>query len=338
MLVFVLAAAACANDPGAVRVSQADTAVDELGNGATQGALTQLRAVAAMVRPGRVKDWYELSHLYSAGMPRSPFASNVTFTYHPTAYLPPTLHAANGEDVCGEIAGQGTQMDALGHFAYIDVSTGITTYLNGFTQDQMKPTPDAPLQHLGIEHAPPIVTSMLLLDARRYMNGGQRMAAGQQVTAADIQNIIAAEGLRPILPGDALFVYTGWEDLWSDDNPDPVHTQYYSEGPGLSYDAALYLQTKKIVIVGLDNPFTDAVPHGFIFGQGPPPAGAPPGLPFAVHHNDLTQAGIHQIQNLHLSELAADQVYLSAVMVLPLRIKGGAGSPIRPVAIGAPWR
>jgi kynurenine formamidase len=150
--------------------------------------------------------------------------------------------------------------------------------------------------------------------------------------------MIAAEGLRPILPGDALFIYTGWEDLWSDDNPDPSHTQYYSEGPGLAYDAALYLQTKKIVIVGLDNPFTDAVPHGFLIGQGPPPAGGPPGIPFAVHYNDLVVAGIHQIQNMHLSELAADQVYLSATMILPIMIKGGAGSPIRPVAIGAPWR
>jgi kynurenine formamidase len=213
---------------------------------------------------------------------------------------------------------------------------GVTRYYGGLTEADMKPTPSSPLQHLGIEHAPPIVTSALLLDARRYLNNGARMAAGQQVTADGIQAMIAAEHIRDILPGDAVFIYTGWEDLWSDDNPDPVHTEYYSSGPGLSYDAAKYLQQKQIVIVGLDNPFTDAVPTGFIFGQGPPPAGTPPGLPFSVHHNDLTQAGIHQIQNMHLSELAADEVYISAAFVLPIRILGGAGSPVRPVAIGAP--
>src|SRR5258706_12484247 len=194
-----------------------------------------------MLKPGRVRDGYELPHPCPAGMPRSPFSSPVTFSYHPTAYLPPTLHAANGEDVCGEIAGQGTQMDALGHFGYLDAN-GQTLYFSGFTQTQMKPTPDAPLQHLGFDRAPPIVTTALLLDARRYLNNGQRMAAGQQVTAADLQPILAAEGLRPILPGDAVFIYTGWEDLWSDDNPNPAQTDYYSMGPGLSYDAALYLQ------------------------------------------------------------------------------------------------
>ena len=29
-----------------------------------------------------------------------------------------------------------------------------------------------------------------------------------------------------------------------------------------------------------------------------------PWLPFGVHHHNLTQAGVHQIQNLNLTELA----------------------------------
>src|SRR5262252_3074573 len=108
ILALVLAVAGCTTEPTAASLTQADSTSDEIGNGATQGLLTQLRATAAMVRPGRVKDWYELAHLYSDGMPRSPFASPLSFSYHPTTYLPPFLHAANGEDVCGEIAGQGT--------------------------------------------------------------------------------------------------------------------------------------------------------------------------------------------------------------------------------------
>ena len=49
----------------------------------------------------------------------------------------------------------------------------------------------------------------------------------------------------------------------------------------------------------------------------------------------LSQAGIHLIENARLDELAADRVWLSCTMVLPLRDQGAAGSALRPVAIGA---
>ena len=32
-------------------------------------------------------------------------------------------------------------------------------------------------------------------------------------------------------------------------------------------------------------------------GKAPPAAGTPPGMPFAVHHHMLTQAGMHLIEN-----------------------------------------
>jgi kynurenine formamidase len=52
----------------------------------------------------------------------------------------------------------------------------------------------------------------------------------------------------------------------------------------------------------------------------------------------LAQAGIYLVENAKLDELAADKVWTSCVMVLPLRDKGAAGSPVRPVAIGASTR
>jgi kynurenine formamidase len=208
-------------------------------------------------------------------------------------------------------------------------------YYNGFTQEEVK-GPDGLLK-LGIEKSKPIVTTAILLDARKHLNGGQPLEAGQLITTEDIEFMLHKQKLRGLLPGDVLFIYTGWSELWQDDNPNPFQTQYYSAGPGLSYDAALYLQEKFIVLVGLDNPFTDPVNEGFLQGQAPPPVGTPPGLPFAIHHNNLTQAGIHQIQNLDLKKLAQDRVYLSAVFISPLPIRGGAGSPVAPIAIGAPW-
>jgi kynurenine formamidase len=107
-------------------------------------------------------------------------------------------------------------------------------------------------------------------------------------------------------------------------------------GPGLSYDGAKYIEQKAVVLVALDNPFTDPVNEGQLRGAAPPATGTPPGFPFAIHHHNLTQSGIYQIQNANLTELAKDGVWISCTIILPLRTKGGAGSPVRPVAFGEP--
>jgi hypothetical protein len=44
------------------------------------------------------------------------------------------------------------------------------------------------------------------------------------------------------------------------------------------------------------------------------------------------------MQNLVLDEFARDQVSRSCVIVLPLRVRGGAGSMVRPIAVGTPRR
>jgi kynurenine formamidase len=208
-------------------------------------------------------------------------------------------------------------------------------YYGGYTQKDVKPTPGSPLLKLGIENVPPIVTTSVLLDARAHLGGGKAMTDGQVITAKDIEAMIQAQGLgwRGILPGDVLYIYTGWSDHWSD--PD-TKKSYYTMGPGLSYDAAQYIGKKAVVLVALDNPFTDPAAKGMIMGKAPPAKGTPPRLPFAIHHYNLTQSGIHQIQNANLKQLAADKVWTSCTMILPLRSKGGSGSPVRPIAIGAP--
>ena len=230
-------------------------------------------------------------------------------------------------------------MDALGHFAALpdawdgqgDFPADASLYYGGYTQAEVKPTPGSPLLKLGIEQVPPIVTSAILLDARSALGAGEPLAPGQVITKADIESMLESQGLgaRGLLPGDVLYIYTGWSDIWTSD-------EYYSKGPGLSYDAALYIQEKQIVLVALDNPFTDPVNAGQLTGEAGPAEGTPDGLPFAIHHQNLAVSGIHQIQNLKLDELARDKVWTSCTMILPLRSAGGSGSPVRPVAIGAP--
>jgi kynurenine formamidase len=255
------------------------------------------------------------------------------------------VHASNMETLIGDQGAQGTHMDALGHFGAVDTpwdGTGDfpverSVYYGGFTQGEVKPRPDAVLQRLGIDNVPPIVTTAILLDAKDYVGKGRTLAAGTTITAEHIEGMLHAQGLaqRGLLPGDVLYIHTGWGENWQDPEPEK---RYYAEGPGLAYDAAQYIEKKAVVLLALDNPFTDAVNHGQLKGEAPRATGYPNGMPFAIHHHCLVQAGIHQIQNVKLDELARDRVWVSCTIILPLRVKGGCGSLVRPIAIGAPSR
>jgi hypothetical protein len=91
---------------------------DELGMANTLGTATWKRCAPYLAHP-KAKS-YELSHLRSNTMPQSPFGTPLVDKYRPTVGIPGTMHAFNGEEtVSGEPGDQGTQMDAIGHFAVL---------------------------------------------------------------------------------------------------------------------------------------------------------------------------------------------------------------------------
>lgn len=312
---------------------------DELGNAKALGVETWARCAQYMALPNA--RLYDLSHVRSNTMPASPFGVPLKYSFRGTTGLPGTLHAFNGDTVAGEHAAQGTQMDALGHFGYLEEAwsgegefpANSVKYFGGYAQKDVKPSATSPLLKLGVDKVPPIISRGVLLDAESYLGKGRPLAAGVSVTRADIEGMIKAQELEPILPGDVLFIHTGWGERWTDPMTDE---DYYAMGPGLAYDAVQYIGKLGVTLVSLDNPFTDPVLPKQLQGQAPPPEGTPKGLPFAVHHHNLSQAGVLQIQNSRLTEITADGVWEFCAMILPLRIEGGAGSPVRPVAIGAP--
>jgi kynurenine formamidase len=315
---------------------------DERGMANQIGSATWNRCAWHMTLPGAQS--YELSQLRSNTMPLSPFAGPYAMKAKPTAGLPMTAHAFNLDSINegADAAQQGTQFDALGHFAALrqpwdgksPFPAEQAIYYGGFTQREVKPTVDSSLQRLGVDKVPPIVTSAVLLDAKSYVGHGQPMKPGQMVAVKDIEEMLKDQGLgfRGILPGDVVYIYTGWSDYWRDPDTEKF---YYTKAPGLAYEAARYLADKRIVAIGLDAPFVDSIPEGMLEGKSGPADGTPPALPFAVHHHMLTQAGVHLVENVKLDDMARDRTWLACTMILPLREKGAAGSAIRPVAIGA---
>src|SRR5438067_2694555 len=263
---------------------------DERGMGNQMGTATWGRCAWHMTLPGA--QVYELAQLRSNTMPLSPFAGPYVVKPKATAGIPMTAHAYNSETINegAEPGQQGTQFDPLGHFAALkqpwdgkpQFPAEQALYYGGLSEQEVKPTPDSPLQRLGVEKAPPIVTSAVLLDAKAYVGKGKPMVAGQLVTAKDIEGMLKAQQLinRGILPGDVVYVHTGWGENWRDPDTEKL---YYAAAPGLSYDAARYLAQKRIVAVALDAPFIDTVPQGMLPGNSGPGEGTAPGPPVRFH-------------------------------------------------------
>jgi kynurenine formamidase len=316
---------------------------DEMGMANQIGPATWSRCAWHMGQP-RARA-FELSYVRSNTMPKTPFSGPYVQKFKPTAGIPGTGHAFNGEnyDAGAEPAQQATQIDAIGHFASFKqpwdgkppFPASDAVYYGGYTQAQVKPSDDSPLLKLGIEKVPPLVTTAVVLDAKTFVGKGQPMKAGELVTASHIEGMLKAQGLakRGVLAGDVVYIRTGWGDHWKDPDTEKF---YYTMAPGLSYDAAIWLGQKRVVAIGLDTPFVDSVAEGFLQGKAGPAPGTPAGLPFAVHHHMLTQLGIHHLENTKLDEIANAKVWTACTMILPLRTQGSAGSPIRPVAIGVP--
>jgi kynurenine formamidase len=52
-----------------------------------------------------------------------------------------------------------------------------------------------------------------------------------------------------------------------------------------------------------------------------------------VHQLALVVHGVHLLENLKLEELAAKKVYEFAFIMQPLKLQGGTGSTVAPVAV-----
>src|SRR5271165_1889045 len=160
---------------------------DEIGMANTLGPSTWQRCASYLADP-KAKS-YEISYMRSNTMPQSPFGVPLRERYRPTVGIAGTRHAFNGEEtVSGEPGAQGTQMDAIGHFAVLpqpwdgkgEFPADSATYYGGYKQADVKPTPDSPLQKLGIEKVPPIITTAVLLDAKTHLGGGSAMRSEER--------------------------------------------------------------------------------------------------------------------------------------------------------------
>ena len=200
----------------------------------------------------------------------------------------------------------GTHIDALCHQAVNQMMFG------GIRADATVQTSTGFTQ-LGVETIGPIMARGVLIDVARH-RGVDRLPAGEVVTAEDLEDATAAQGVS-LNAGDVVLVRTGNGSQWHDPGE-------YLQGAGMSAAASEWLASREITVAGADNVAWDSP------AISEPEVGSLPGhLVLIVRH------GIYIIENVMLEELAASEHREFLFICLPLKMVGVTGSPVRPLAV-----
>jgi len=200
----------------------------------------------------------------------------------------------------------GTQFDTFSH-----QMIGTTMY-NCFKLDDVASRTG--FTKLGVENVGALMTRGVMIDVAA-LKGVDMLPETYQVTVQDLQQALAAQKLT-LQPGDAVIINTGWGKLWGKDN-----ARFQRSSPGIGTAAAEWIARQDPMLVGSDNSAIEITPN-------PDPQLAGP-----VHQIMLVVNGIHLLENLKLDELAARRLYEFALIVEPLKIQGGTGSTVAPIAI-----
>jgi kynurenine formamidase len=286
----------------AQRVPSKWGAGDQRGSANHMQPVSVLRAVK-LIQTGEV---FELGRVLGASMPffgTRRFDLHTKRTFHNTGT---NRRGSNEELVVSEIGQVGTQLDGFAH-----QTIGDSLY-NGFKLDDIATR--SGFLKLGIEQVGALITRGVLLDLAG-LKGVDTLADGYEITPRDLEQALERQGMS-LLPGDAILLHTGWGRLWGKDNA------RYSKGcPGIGVAAAQWLAGKDPMLVGADNFSVEVSPN------------PDPQLSLPVHQIMLVVHGIHLLENLDLGALAARRVQEFAFIVQPLKIQGGSGSTVAPIAI-----
>jgi kynurenine formamidase len=203
----------------------------------------------------------------------------------------------------------GTHIDALNHFSCAGKMFG------GAEPRQSAGSGVSPHS---VDTINPLLRRGVLFDVAAHA-GVDALAADFTVTPDLLDRIAAKDGIE-VREGDVVLLRTGWARYWED--PGQFVTGGSGTqvtGPGPQRAAAEWLSGRRVFAAGSDT---------IAFEQMPSPA-------MEVHVHLLVESGIHIIECLNLEELSRAGVREFLFIAAPLKIRGGTGSPVRPMAVTA---
>ncbi|RDW17529.1 cyclase [Oceanobacillus arenosus] len=248
----------------------------------------------------------ELGHPFQPGIPHHPF-------HPPFLYSMGRMHndlsfeggVSSANDFIATGTHTGTHMDALGHIScdgllHENISVDET-------QDKNKG-----LSELSIDKAPPVIKRAIVLDIP-LIKKRDVLDHAYGITKEDLIEATRRQYVT-IKDGDAVFIRTGWAKYYNDPK---LYISHEKGVPGVTLEGAKWLVAQGAVLTGSDT---------VAYEKTPSPK-------MAVHRYLLVERGIHIIEALNLEELSKNSIYEFLFIALPLKIKGGTGSPISPIAV-----
>ena len=261
-----------------------------------------MEQLLAAVASARV---YDLAQPYYPGMPHHPNHPPFLFGLNKKHgdYV-----ARNGSSSASEGLARGghvgTHIDALCHFSCGGKLHGgqaaaeVQSYAGG-------------LERLTVDSIAPILRRGVLLDIAGQA-GTDALPADFEITPKHLEAAAAAHGVD-IRSGDVVLLRTGWARFWDD----AARFIAQVRGPGPGEAGARWLSGHGVFAAGSDTVAFEKLPDS--------------NMPVHVHL--LVECGIHIIECLNLEQLAAEHRHSFLFIATPLKIRGGTGSPIRPLAL-----
>jgi kynurenine formamidase len=281
----------------------------------TLNFITPDRIVEAsrLVRTGKM---FELSIPIGAVGPQSGLGGRINPLHFMTVMPTDNLNLADGINISDDFISmplQGaTQWDSLAHVGYDDlfynnVSVHTVMAMGGASRN-------------AIDNAlPGIVSRGVLVDIARA-RGVEWMQAGEGIEPDELDAVLAAQGVS-VSSGDVLAVRTGWRRKAIVEGWD----NWMAGNPGLGLACAEWLHEKEVAAVISDNWGVEVQPAPE--GEGVLP----------LHCVLIRDLGMMLGEIFDFEELAedcvADGVWEFFLSAAPLRVVGGVGSPVSPLAM-----
>ena len=277
-------------------------AADERGSANHMKPETVLRATR-LIKSGEV---IELGHVLSPSMP---FFGTRRFDVHTKRTFmnqPSNRRGSNEEIVITEIGQVGTQLDAFPHQTIEDkiyncAKVDDISSRNGFTK-------------FGVDKIGALITRGVLIDVAG-LKGVDILPDNYEITVQDLEQALQKQNVK-LQPGDAVIIHTGWGKLWGKDN-----ARYVKSCPGIGVTAAEWLAKQDPMLLGSDNWPVEVAPN------------PDKEISLPVHQIALVVNGIMLLENMKLDELAAKRVHEFAFVIQPLKVQGGSGSTVAPIAV-----
>jgi kynurenine formamidase len=307
-LAALLSTAANAQAPSWSPPPESERCPSKWGAADERGSINHMKPAAVLnaVKLIKTGEVIELGHVLG---PTMPFFGTRRFDVHTKQMFmnqPSNRRGSNEEIVISEIGQVGTQFDGFAHQThenswYNCVKVAENSTRGGFAK-------------YGVHTVGALFTRGVLIDVAGY-KGVDMLGDTYEITVEDIEGALKKQNMT-LQPGDAVIINTGWGKLWGKDN-----ARFVKSCPGIGVKAAQWLIGKDPMLLGADNWPVEVSPN------------PDSQLSLPVHQIALVVNGVHLLENMKLEELAAKQVYEFAFVMQPLKIQGGSGSTVAPIAV-----